>query len=342
VPLASIAAGFLPVLLLLAGLRFMDSYRLVPRRMLLESLIAGAIAAGLAYFANRLALDLVHVDRVLLGRLLAPLLEEGLKAAFVAWLIRSGQVGFMVDAAICGFAIGTGFGLVENLYYAEALHDLSLALWLARGLGTAVMHGCTTAMFAILAQSMSERSGSTGARELLPGYALATAVHAVFNLFAGHTLLEAAVIIATLPLLLMLVFERSERATRDWLGSGLDGEVAALEQILDGEVEGTRIGGYLESLRHRFPSSVVADMLCLLRIHLELSIRAKGLLIARSVGVDVEPDESVRANLQELKYLERSLGPTGRLAVLPLRRTSSRDLWQIMLLRRRVEPRKGA
>jgi hypothetical protein len=83
-------------------------------------------------------------------------------------------------------------------------------------------------------------------------------------------------------------------------------------------------------------------MLCLLRIHLELSIRAKGLLIARSVGVDVEPDESVRANLQELKYLERSLGPTGRLAVLPLRRTSSRDLWQIMLLSRRVEPRKGA
>ena len=29
------------------------------------------------------------------------------------------------------------------------------------------------------------------------------------------------------------------------------------------------------------------------------------------------------------------IGPTGCLAMLPLRRTSSRDLWQIMLLSRR-------
>jgi hypothetical protein len=319
----------------------MDSYKLVPRRMLLESLVAGAIAAGLAYLVNRLALDLAHVDRAFLGRVLAPLLEEALKAAFVAWLIRTGQVGFMVDAAICGFAIGTGFGLVENLYYAGALRDLSLALWLARGLGTAMMHGCTTAMFAILAQSTSERSGSTGARELLPGYGLAAVLHAAFNLLSGHPLLEAAVILASLPPLLMLVFERSERATRDWLGSGLDGEVAALEQLLDGEVVGTRVGRYLESLRHRFPNAVVADMLCLLRIHLELSIRAKGMLIARSVGVDVKPDESVRANLEELRFLEKSIGATGQLAVLPLRRTSRRDLWQIMLLTRRVDSRKG-
>src|SRR5262245_5470740 len=114
--------------------------------MLLEALVAGALAAGVAYFANRLLLGWAHVGRVVLGRVLAPLLEEALKAVFVAWLIRTEQVGFMVDAAICGFAVGTGFGLVENLYYAGALHDLSLALWLARGLGTAVMHGSATAM----------------------------------------------------------------------------------------------------------------------------------------------------------------------------------------------------
>jgi RsiW-degrading membrane proteinase PrsW (M82 family) len=340
-PFASLAAGFLPVLLLLGTLRVMDSYKLVNRRALLESLVAGAIAAGFAYLVNRLAMDVARVDHVLLHRVVAPLLEEALKAAFVAWLIRTGQVGFMVDAAICGFAIGAGFGLMENLYYAGALRDWSLALWLARGLGTAVMHGCTTAMFAILAQSMSERSGSTGARELLPGYALAAALHAAFNLLTGHPLLEAAIILATLPLLLMLVFERSERATRDWLGSGLDGEVEALEQLLHGEVAGTRVGNYLESLRHRFPSAVVADMLCLLRIHLELSIRAKGMLIARSVGVEVQPDQAVRANLEELSFLEKSIGPTGQLAVLPLRRTSRRDLWQVMLLSRHVESRKG-
>jgi RsiW-degrading membrane proteinase PrsW (M82 family) len=333
-PFASLAAGFLPVLIFLAALRFMDSYKLVRQRMLFESLVAGAIAAGLAYLANRLLLDVVHVNRVLLGRALAPLLEETLKAAFIAWLIRTEQVGFMVDAAICGFAVGTGFGLIENLYYASALRDLSLALWLARGLGTAVMHGSTTAMFAIVSKDLMERQAGPRRRWLLPGLLLAASVHALFNLFTINTLLTAAVMIAVLPLLLLAVFERSERATRDWLGSGLDGDVEALEQILDGEVAGTRVGHYLESLKHRFDGTIVADMLCLLRIHLELSLRAKGMLIARAAGVNVQPDESVRANLEELRYLERSIGPTGCLAMLPLRRTSSRDLWQIMLLSR--------
>ena len=340
-PLASLAAGFLPVLLFLAVLRLMDSYKLVRRRMLLESLVAGALAAGLAYLVNRLLLESAHVDRLLFGRVFAPLLEEALKAVFVAWLIRTGQVGFMVDAAICGFAIGTGFGLVENLYYAGALRDLSLPLWLARGLGTAVMHGCTTAMFAVVTQGLSERSGATGLRQLVPGSLLAASVHALFNLLARNTLFTAAILIAALPLLLLAVFERSERATRAWLGSGLDDEVEALEQILDGEVAGTRVGHYLETLKSRFPSEAVGDMLCLLRIHLELSIRAKGMLIARSAGVDVQPDESVRANLEELRYLERTIGPTGRLALLPLRRTSPRDLWQILLLSRRLETRQS-
>ncbi len=97
---------------------------------------------------------------------------------------------------------------------------------------------------------------------------------------------------------------------------------------------GTRVGRYLESIRAHFPGLVVADMLCLLRIHLELSIRAKGLLIARSVGVEVPLEPQVHANLEEMRYLERTIGPTGRLALMPLRRTSSRDLWQIMLLAR--------
>jgi hypothetical protein len=69
-------------------------------------------------------------------------------------------------------------------------------------------------------------------------------------------------------------------------------------------------------------------------VHLELSLRAKGMLLARALGVDVPVDDAVRANLSELKFLERAVGPTGLLAILPLRRTSRRDLWQILMLER--------
>ena len=52
-------------------------------------------------------------------------------------------------------------------------------------------------------------------------------------------------------------------------------------------------------------------------------------------NVVIEADASVRANLEEMRFLERAIGATGCLAMLPLRRTSSRDIWQIMLLARR-------
>src|SRR5262249_11397905 len=157
----------------------MDSYKLVPLRPLVAALAAGALAAGAAYAANRVLLEVAHVDARLLARAIAPPIEEGLKAAYVTWLVRSGRVGFLVDAAIAGFAVGTGFGLVENLYYAGALRDLSLPLWLARGVGTAVMHGSTTAVFAVVTQALSERRGTTGPREMAPGFLLAAGVHAL-------------------------------------------------------------------------------------------------------------------------------------------------------------------
>jgi hypothetical protein len=113
---------------------------------------------------------------------------------------------------------------------------------------------------------------------------------------------------------------------------GLDDELELLESILSGEVLATRIGTYLRSLLARFPGAAVADMLCLLRIHLELSIRAKGLLLARESGFDVPVGEDVRAKLGELRYLEGAIGRTGLLAVKAILRRSSRDLWQVYKL----------
>ena len=75
-------------------------------------------------------------------------------------------------------------------------------------------------------------------------------------------------------------------------------------------------------------------MLCLLQIHVELSLRAKGMLIARAAGVELEVDDEIRANFEEMRYLEKSIGEVGMLAIMPLRRTSSRDLWQLTMLQK--------
>src|SRR5262245_20658260 len=137
----NILAGFVPVLAFLLGLRLMDSFKLVHRSLLYGAIAVGIGSALLALGVNLMLLHVLHVPPEQLRGWYAPPLEEVLKAAIVAWWIHRAHVGFVVDAAIVGFAVGAGFALSENVYYALVLHEHSLVLWLVRGLGTAVMHG---------------------------------------------------------------------------------------------------------------------------------------------------------------------------------------------------------
>ncbi|MGH7741185.1 MAG: PrsW family glutamic-type intramembrane protease, partial [Candidatus Eiseniibacteriota bacterium] len=284
------------------------------------------------YFANTFLLDSGAISPAVLTLYLAPALEEFAKALYLFLLIRSHRVGFMVDAGIIGFAIGTGFAILENFYYAGTIGASSLLIWLVRGLGTAIMHGSATAVVGIITKNLVDRNPKGHWYLYLPGLALAIFAHSTFNHLSHNPLLATAFLLVVMPLLLFLVFEYSERATREWLGSGLDLDMELLEQINSGEVMETRVGGYLHSLKEHFPGEMVADMLCLVRIQLELSTRAKGLLLARAAGLDLPLDETVRENFEELKFLEKSIGPTGRMAILPFLRTSSRDLWQFYRL----------
>ncbi len=329
---ANVAAALLPVLLFLGLLVFLDSFKLVSVRSVVVALLAGAAAAVVGTQANRWLLDATGLSPVALSRYVAPPLEEILKAAWVVVLLRRGRVGFLVDAAVLGFAVGAGFALVENVEYLRELAEPRILLWLARGLGTAILHGAATAVFAMLAKALADRHPGRPLLTLLPGLVAAVAAHSLYNHSLVSPILAAALLLVGLPLLVVVVFERSERVTRDWLGVGLDADLELVEAILSGQALETRTGQYLQSLKARFPGEVLADMLCLVRIQAELAIRAKGLLLAREAGFEAPVGEDVRANLRELRYLERSIGRTGLLALKPLLRQGARDLWQVYFL----------
>ena len=63
---------------------------------------------------------------------------------------------------------------------------------------------------------------------------------------------------------------------------------------------------------------MVADLLCYLRLHTELALRAKGMLMMRENGFDVPVDEATRAKFAEMRYLRRSIGRTGLMALQPM------------------------
>lgn len=326
------ALALVPVLAFLGVLVLLDSFKLVSARAVGRLIVAGAVAAFLGMRLHGWILDAGWLSQTALSRYVAPVTEELLKALPVLYLLARKRIGFLVDAAILGFAVGTGFALVENVEYLRALGQGSVFLWVVRGFGTAVLHGGTTSILAVVSKGLDDRHPAAGAAALLPGLAAAVAIHSLFNHFFLPPVLEALALFVTLPVLLVAVFARSENGTREWLGAGFDSDVDMLRTILDQDVSETRVGRYLLSLRSRFEGPVVADMMCLLRVHLELSIRAKGILMAREAGLPIEVAEDARANLRELRYLERSIGPTGRLALQPMLQTSSRHLWQIHML----------
>jgi protease PrsW len=328
----NVAAALLPVLLFLGLLVLLDSFKLVRLGSVLSALVAGALAALVGAELNAWLLELSGAAPAPYSRYAAPPVEEALKALWVVALLRRGRVGFLVDAAILGFAVGAGFALVENVEYLRALSERSLVLWLVRGLGTAILHGAATAIFAILAKGLSDRHPEHASLALIPGYLAAVAIHSAYNHHLLAPVLSAAALLVGLPLLVIFVFERSERRTRDWMGVGLDTDLDLVESIASGQALDTRVGHYLESLKDRFPGEVVADMLCLLRVQAELAIRAKGLLLAREAGLEPEVGGDVRDQLAELRYLEQSIGHTGLLAMKPIRRRDTRALWQVYLL----------
>jgi RsiW-degrading membrane proteinase PrsW (M82 family) len=324
--------GLLPVCCFLAGLVYLDSYKLVPLKWVIGAIILGAGAGLASYPINMMGLDWLPLGFTAYARYVAPWVEEALKASIVWLLMRNNRIGFLVDAAIFGFAVGAGFAIFENLFYLNVLPQMQLGTWIVRGFGTAIMHGGATAIFAIISHAMLNQYSRIGLAALLPGYLVATIVHSVFNHFFLAPVLSTVVVLVTLPLLLVTVFDRSDKAVSDWLGAGFDADTELLGLINSGELSTSKVGLYLHSLKEKFEGPIVADLLCYLRLHTELSIRAKGLLMMHESGFSSKAGEATRAKLEEMKYLEKSIGKTGKLAIKPFLRMSRKDLWQFYML----------
>lgn len=325
--------GLAPVFLFLATLLFLDSYKLIRLRMVLQTIAMGGAIAVICFLLNTMLIELFHYDLSFYSKYVAPFLEEFFKAFFIIYLIRNHRIGFLIDAAIAGFAAGAGFAVIENIYYLSLVEDHNLLLWLIRGFGTAMMHGGTTAIFAMLTKNMSDRHPQKKLLIFLPGLAAAIFIHSAFNHFILPPVFTTLAQLMTQPLLIMIIFSRSEKMIQEWLELGLDTDVTLMEYITSGNISETKIGVYLKSLKDNFSGEVVADMFCLLRLQLELSIRAKGILLMRNAGFNAVPDVEVKEKFAEMTFLEKSIGKTGKLALIPILRTSTRDLWQFYFLK---------
>jgi RsiW-degrading membrane proteinase PrsW (M82 family) len=326
--------GLLPVLCFLGALFALDSYKLVKLQSVVALVACGAAAAVVSYFVNEAALRLIDIDLTHFARYVSPVIEEALKGSIVVFLIRTRRIGFLIDAAILGFAVGAGFALVENgyIFLLRLIPYAGLATWIVRGFGTAIMHGGTTAIFAVLGLTLLGRMPGRFVRPLAPGFAVAVLLHSAFNHGILAPLQMTIAILLFLPPIFYVVFDYCGRGVRDWLGRGFDADAEMLELINSGHLSDSPVGGYLKTLKERFSGPIVADILCYLRLYTELGLRAKGVLLMRENGFEVPADEATRDKFSEMRYLEGTIGRTGLLAIGPMLHISPGELRQIYML----------
>jgi len=326
-----VLVGLLPVILFLGGLLYLDSFKLVRFQIVTQIILFGALVAVASYFANGHLIAALNMEFVNYTRFIAPIIEEALKGAILVYLVLSNRIGFLVDGAILGFAVGAGFAVAENIYYLFLVQDASLVVWIIRGLGTALMHGGVCAIFAVLAHLFTEKRTSSSPVPYLVALLVAAVLHSVFNQFPVSPVFSTIAVLLGLPLILFFIFARSTSVMHEWLEVDFDRNEELLQIIQAGEFTRSKAGRFLVELRERFDPLIMVDLLCYIRLHVELSIRAKSMLMAREYGMEVKTDQEIRDKFAELHALESNIGKSGMLAMRPYLNMSRKELWALFI-----------
>lgn len=325
--------SLIPVFLFLVMLLYLDSYKLVSKLLLVICFVWGVLSAAGSFYTNTLLMKHLDVSFETYSGFIAPLVEETLKCTLLWILIKKNKAGFMIDGAIYGFAIGATFSFAENLFYLSQYADSqnNLMVWITRGFGTAVMHSGTTAIFGILCMSALNRQLKLGWASAT-GLLAAFIIHGIFNQFLVSPVVSTVIILLLVPLSITLIFSASETSIRNWLELEFDSEAGILRMIRKGKFASTKTGTFLVSLKDHYPGEVVLDMYCFISLYLELSMKAKTMMMLKENDFEIPADPELSLKIRELNALKKSIGRGGYLAIAPVLRMNRKDLWKISML----------
>ncbi len=326
-----IAVSLLPVVIFLIVLNSLDSFKLLKFPVILSAMLWGFFSALLAYLINNYFFSILNPDIV--SGVTAPFVEEALKFSIVAFMFYKNKLAFLSDSLIIGFAAGAGFSIIENIVYLNHLGHQNLMLWIIRGCGTAIMHGTATAVASVVAQNLISRAGKLKIKYLLAGFSAAVFIHALFNSFILSPMVQTILQLSLLPVVAVQIFTRSEKSMHEWMEKQSGSEFELLRTIRKGEFKTTPAGKYILSIKDKFAPEIIVDMLAYIQLYLELSIKAKGLLLMKETGFDFKKEEELKAQLNELDCLSKNIGKTGMRTLIPVINLNNKDIWKLNLLK---------
>lgn len=75
-----------------------------------------------------------------------------------------------------------------------------------------------------------------------------------------------------------------------------------------GDLKNTSTGLYIEQVKYRFSKFIIFDMICFIRLNLELGIQFKSYLMLKEQSLSIPHDPELKSKIIEYDYLKRSIG----------------------------------
>jgi RsiW-degrading membrane proteinase PrsW (M82 family) len=333
-----------PVLAFLVIFDRLDAFDIISTKVIAVLVACGTGIGLVALQFNTFLLVFFPIDISDLSRFGAPPLEEALKAVPLIVLFHLNKLGYKLDAGIAGFAVGSGFAGIENIYFLLSIPDATSTTWLVRGFGTAVMHGGATAAFALVSHTMTGRqtagSSSSYVFELsyfMPGFLAATLLHAIYNWSTGHPLAIMIFTLIFVPLVLFLIFALDEKVTKNWLKQDSRAHLKMLAAIESGEFFDTKRGKAIRRVVDHSLTATFEDVLQYLTIKTQLVVRAEEALLASQETDTFQVRDEDLERFEELLVLEGRIGVLTLMALEPHLGFSRNDLWELSRLRQRID-----
>lgn len=325
-----------PVIVCLILFERVDAFKLVSPLELVALIGLGAALAAAGFLANGGVLDAFPMPIRDYAALIAPPVEESLKALVIVALFAMNRVGYLIDAVIAGFAVGTGFALAENLFYLHQFAGANVGVWLVRGFGTAIMHGGATAIFAAVSQALFAPRLRVAVDRFhfnpllfLPGLAAAIAIHATFNYFPDQAVLAMALVLLIVPLALFAIFAKGDASAHQWLAQDREAHLKLLGDLASGAFAQSPQGKALQALADRLKPDGAQDLFDYIRANVALVVRADTTLLDLEEHHHVVLGAPVREQFHRLHALEKKLGHALVLAVRQHLKFSRDDLWKM-------------
>jgi RsiW-degrading membrane proteinase PrsW (M82 family) len=325
----ALSIAFLIPPLFLYFIRTRDLFGTGKFHFVVVSMAWGLIAYLLAAQINPFIIEMGWASRLMVIRVIGPLLEEVLKSLILIYLITRADFNYVVDGAIYGFAAGIGFAMIENYEYVVGNAEIAIMVAVARVFSTNLIHAAGSGVIGVTLSMWRAEKGAKGWLWALLGYGFSSGFHMIFNtMVSSGTVVIFAIIFGAVGFgLIYLAIRRGLNIQKEFISKQLDelsrvtkNEVRALNRIEE-------LDKLLKPFVNEFGREKAEMVKSMMGKQAEIAIKTEMLDSTFNEKKKGEMREIIGTLRKEMDDLRERLGPYCMLVVRQVYLAQDMNLW---------------